>query len=133
MTDQIAELRRLLAEATHGEWTYDDEDGAIEQDGGSLGFIHDHGNVHTVLRHGEPRKNADGRLIVAAVNALPAILDQLDAERGKCERLRAMVDEARTLLNEVAYSPEEDGTDWVQAVLWIQRAGQALSPPEPKP
>ena len=66
-------LRALLAEATPGPWQ------ATEKRGKRDGYVRsgDRTLADMRLRNGE----ADAALIVAAVNALPALLDVADAAR----------------------------------------------------
>jgi hypothetical protein len=86
----IAELRAKLAIATPGPWMYDDDGEVvgIEDDEGEIVFSQQ--VIGTHWPHGAPTRqlymeSGDAELIVAAVNALPALLDEL-------ERLRAFVD-----------------------------------------
>lgn len=73
--DELQQLEALEAKATAGPWEYDTDDGEIDHvDGGAIGWIQDHGNVRTELKMGEPRRNADGHLVVALRNAAPALL-----------------------------------------------------------
>ena len=88
MTDRT-ELRRLLEKATPGPWALYD------------GWLHE-GRAH-VARIGNAAGNgigapitdmageiADFELIVAAVNALPSLLDQLDAAEAALARVREL-------------------------------------------
>lgn len=86
MTD--AELRALVAKATPGPWTcfykskYDEWHVGVPMAGSSMKWgIFDDG-----IRTDNPE--ADARLIVAAVNALPALLDRLEAAERDAELLR---------------------------------------------
>ena len=93
MTDRT-ELRRLLDEATPGPWALYD------------GWLHE-GRAY-VARIGNAAGNgiwasaidmagevADFELIVAAVNALPSLLDQLDAAEAALARVRELHRESR--------------------------------------
>lgn len=73
-------LRKLLAEATQGTWTGDyDEDNILmveKPDGKNHWYI---GRITEETPEREDSKmNANFELIVAAVNALPTLLDRLD-------------------------------------------------------
>ena len=91
LTETIAEQRRLLAAATQGEWeTY--EDGSwwgVESKGD------DSVNVMCTEWFGEPPEKAaaetrgDHAHIAAAHNALPGLLDALEAHR---DALKALVE-----------------------------------------
>ena len=101
MTD-TTELRRLLAEATAGPWepvvwNYVSRDEAVER---FRHMLDEHGDALpriivtpndeltiAIIGNG-PASQVNSHLIVAAVNALPALLDELDA-------LRAVVGAAR--------------------------------------
>lgn len=94
-TDTAA-LRELLAKATPGPWeatkrgiegnTYDDviAPGPVEC------MSHCYGGSSTV--EGD-RYDTDRALIVAAVNALPTLLDELDTARATLRRVEALADE----------------------------------------
>ena len=89
-TPDVAELRRLAEAATPGPWSLTDGDPAMS------------GQHWTIRRQGVPGIrisgftygfNGDAELIVAAVNALPALLDaaaERDALAAKVERVRAL-------------------------------------------
>jgi len=75
MTDEIARLRELLAKATAGQWEWED----YVADGKRSSLLV--GKDYSVLRHAAhwTMTEADRELITAAVNALPALLDRLEA------------------------------------------------------
>ena len=81
-----AELRRLLAEATPGPWVAEvsGKTGPIVMDAESVSAL-DH-----VARCPHYRGSADSELIVAAVNALPGLLDALGVAEATTERVRAL-------------------------------------------
>lgn len=64
---EIPELRRLLAEATPGDWKIGPSQFDLETDRVHIGYMF---------------MGVDAALITAAINALPALLDEI-------ERLRA--------------------------------------------
>jgi len=84
----IAELRNLLAEATPGEWR-------VGTEGSEGSHIYAPG-VPVTTRNGitretskriacigglvQPQDGRNARLIVAAVNALPALLDEIEGD-----------------------------------------------------
>lgn len=85
MSDRIAALREKLAEATPGPWT-------AWNGQGHSGTCTIHSPGHMSVRNGrkvfecddecgerEMESEADARLIVSAVNALPALLDVVEA------------------------------------------------------
>lgn len=82
----VAKLRALLAAATPGPWTEDDGSLYGPNDG-AVAHIARHASMHTVLATGEDWKHADAALIAAAVNALPGLLDQLEALRAERDRM----------------------------------------------
>jgi hypothetical protein len=80
----LAQLRALLAAGTPGPWEWEgesepvgnDDNGIAAQSGGLICNMQFHANHRTVMAHGgELYDHADARLIAAAVNALPALLD----------------------------------------------------------
>lgn len=83
-TEDIAEMRRLLAEATPGVWRITGESARSDDPSGCgwdsrvLGAYWATGP--TVATAAQATR--DLRIIVAAVNALPGILDALEAARG---------------------------------------------------
>lgn len=79
MTD-IAELRRLLGEATPGPWAISEIGSGFEiesSDGLFVAQAFQTKPIRSAIDHQERRANA--ALIVAAVNALPALLERLEA------------------------------------------------------
>lgn len=95
MTGGLDELRALLANATPGPWTnqgWDDaEGGSFVVGGGVPGSAKERGIVATLCTTRRAESEANAALIVAAVNALPALL----AER---ELHLAVVDAAEKLI-----------------------------------
>jgi hypothetical protein len=77
----LAELRRLWEETTPGEWALAWEDGKTgvlaSMIGKLVAFI---GNPDPSDGY-EPTRKANGEFIAAAHNALPALLDELEAAR----------------------------------------------------
>ncbi len=95
MTD-TTELRKLEQAATKGPWVSDTDlelkaEGIIEgPGGGAVAMAFPFANVNTVARHGGRSFNfADADFIVAARNALPGLLDELDRLREDRDRLAA--------------------------------------------
>lgn len=80
MTVDITDLRAKLAGGTPGPWETDIQPG--HQDDVLTSWITDDGGRLVIAEHAGP----DAALIAAAVNALPALLDEL-------ERLRTVTDE----------------------------------------
>ena len=137
----LSELRRLLAEATPGEWLYDDGD--IEHaNGGAIAWIADHANVRTSrARGGELRRDADGLLIVALRNAA----DQLIAMAERAEELATenarLTEQVKTLRESL--SALVTATDWTalaplhddvlsHVLEQTEKARAALAATEPK-
>ena len=79
MTDRT-ELRRLLDEATPGQWEAE----------GSQVWGPDGVLVAAVREHSVIVDRPDAQLIAAAVNALPGLLDQLDAAESALARVRKL-------------------------------------------
>lgn len=89
----IAELRRLLEKATRGPWEQSARNeilGAVDGDGedvviGALGVSSGfRSHAYTVCKREAPDNAA---LVLAAVNALPSLLDQLEQTQREVERL----------------------------------------------
>ena len=76
-TINIPELRRLLAEATPGPWN----DTGIKRDDGLLGWVITGDDGNDVCQTIETYKTTNASLIAAAVNALPALLDERERLR----------------------------------------------------
>lgn len=89
MADRVAELRELEKAATPGPWAAEDTRGQRDWHGFDTGFTIRHGT------HGHYGwDQADAAVAVGARNALPALLDVVEAARGAYEfggaaRLRA--------------------------------------------
>ena len=102
MTDRT-ELRRLLDEATPGPWHAWDR---------GIGY-----EVHTEVEHNPIRCDPlnsglretfggqDARLIAAAANALPGLLDQLDAAEAALARVRELHRESRGSMSALYPTP----------------------------
>ena len=94
MTD-TAKLRELLAAGTQGEWSVTDEHEILSTENRNDGEPY---QERTLIAQGECSQNwgyiewfnlADAALIVAAVNALPALLDEVDKLRAFVLAFRA--------------------------------------------
>ena len=96
--ETVAELRRLLDAATPGPWMVGDE-------GDDVAVIVDEGDEFSSIQiaadlHQGDDGLTDARLIAAAVNALPALLDaaeERDALRAERDALAAKVERVRAL------------------------------------
>jgi hypothetical protein len=89
-TETITELRRLLSEATPGPWTaegydYCPEDDDVQPWGINEAFVVDNCGDYPSLS----KENA--QLIVAAINALPALLNERDSLQRELALLREVV------------------------------------------
>jgi hypothetical protein len=105
----IEHMRQLLAEGTRGPWVQKYAI-VIRGDGSRLD---------------EPNYDNDARLIVAAINELPAMLDELEASRSnleqqasiiaeqveELERLRAFANEVKSRVFILKY---KDGVRWIE-------------------
>jgi hypothetical protein len=127
----IDELRRLRAAGTQGAWTTGE--GLLKNEAGlyvgpqrvMVGALAVKGRDYAVASTGpvsSPDSHADAALICAAVNSLPALLDELARTRAQLDEARArlafapgLVEAARNL--ETAIAGERN----VQAVLGIHR------------
>ncbi len=108
--EKIAELQRLLDAATARPWMVDDEGDdvvVIVDEGNEFSFI----QIAADLHQGDDGLT-DARLIVAAVNALPALL-RAAAER---DALRAKLDAVRTLHRPVGIYDECECPDEAKGV-----------------
>ena len=89
---ELAELRRLHEAAGPGEWEtdldLDDPEGTIRhENGGAVAFVCPFACVRTIDRHGGQTFCHDtARLIPAARNALPLLLDEIERLRQQCTR-----------------------------------------------
>ena len=93
------DLRALLAKATPGPWDADGWTGTV-RGAGVQQFTGEHDAVWAKDESGEwtlicptglrdePQSNENAQLIVAAVNALPGLLDRLEAAERDAERYR---------------------------------------------
>ncbi|MEC3912356.1 DUF551 domain-containing protein [Sphingobium sp. CR2-8] len=72
MTDTIAELRELLALATPRPWEYLNTSGTIVQKIDRL-------TTYVIAEMQTSNETIDAKLIAAAINALPALLDRVEA------------------------------------------------------
>jgi hypothetical protein len=112
MTEQlnIPELRRLHAAATPGEWCYDDGvtdlEGTPDAERGKPAWITTRGNkliAELSGTNGElacipnlSEMDANGKCIVASHNALPELLDALDAAEQERDEAVALIDAAKS-------------------------------------
>ena len=106
MKDTITHLRELLSKATPGSWVF----AATLQPPGH-GFIDAHKDRHaqSVMENDRDvdevaMKLEDGLLIVAAVNALPALLDRL----AKLERFMGLLSRPDTSIHWAGVLTEEE-------------------------
>lgn len=89
----ITRLRELIAAATAIPWCGTDCHGHLEcREIGYIGDIELHSPTSPFVRS---ESKDDAALIVEAVNALPAILDQLAAQAAEIERVRGDLDTAK--------------------------------------
>lgn len=107
MTD-TGELRRLLDEATTGPWervtegSHNQRDAAAKAflsvwatraadnaaiDFTDLTFVREPGDRNVAMVGNGPKQTENGDLIVAAVNALPVLLDVVEAAKGYMDHL----------------------------------------------
>jgi len=91
MPVDIAELRELLGKATKRPWEADQEALASRRHGDTPFRIYafDGSNWFPITQHWTDK--VDARLACAAVNALPELLDELEAARAEVERLQARI------------------------------------------
>lgn len=114
----ITELRKLADAATPGPWSNDTHlglksEGIIEgPGGGAVAMAFPFANVNTVARNGGRLFNfADADFIVAARNALPALLDELDRLREEREHLSDRHDRAVAEFNRMLYEKNRLAAD----------------------
>lgn len=127
MTATPSPLRTLLLEATPGEWSHY-HDKLRPQYATVIDEIQGARGQRIVAWPGfdaadgtAKRKAANAALIVATVNALPALLDERDALRGALERLEV---DTRALVASASRSTKNDNAAFVD---W--RDLQALTDP----
>lgn len=101
ITDRIAELRRLLLKATPGPWAFANWMSGDRPS--SITSLHRPGQAEAVAicprYKADKFRQVDARLIIAAVNALPALLEVAEA----AERMR----EGERLMEEIPLVPHE--------------------------
>lgn len=130
-----AELRRLRAIATEGEWaiwhdlkhqgyvTVGDEGGVLSDEKPSTEECNPVAHVYTTN---------DAELMVAAVNALPALLDALDATCNRLVAAENTIEELRTQVTAYRQTYERDlpynsGTSGIMGLIHrAERAEKAL-------
>ena len=107
--ETLAELRRLLDAATPGPW----RDEMMQGKGVTLtAIIAGRPNPDDLRVIGSTLAHNDARVLIAAVNALPALLDAA-AER---DRLAAAVEAVRSLATEWATQPTDYDEDTEQQI-----------------
>ena len=107
--EKLAELRRLLDAATPGPW----RDEMMQGKGVTLtAIIAGRPNPDDLRVIGSTLAHNDARVLIAAVNALPALLDAA-AER---DALAAAVERARVLATEWATQPTDYDEDTEQQI-----------------
>ena len=114
--DPFSELRGLMAEATPLPWVGPAQYPSEVEDGDGLTIAscwHEHAvgasiTIQGVLPCSLAESASNAALIVAAVNALPALLDERDRLIGENERLRLIATDAALLGQVVAssYTPD---------------------------
>ncbi len=104
----IDELRKLLAEATPGPWRFDTygASAVILAGGRSLSAV---ASLECTWPDGDEDKarltvRADAGIICAAVNALPSLLDSLDASRKRVEALEGALSKCADVLDRVQWA-----------------------------
>lgn len=111
-SEEAAELRRLEAAVPPGEWSHDldcdDPEGTIANDnGGAVAFMCPFASVHTIDRTGgQTFCHDEARLIPAARNALPRLLDEIDWQRAEIDRLRGLLS-GDAEVKHMTFSPEK--------------------------
>ena len=123
-------LRRLEHSATKGPWT--DVKPVKDSDGFSRGVV----VAGTPGRQGiyaNPEGGsfpyADCKLIVAARNALPALLDELDAAKSGLERMKASLRELHEKLDIGARCFPHSPSDIFSALLEMHGLGKEAAKP----
>ena len=107
--ETLAELRRLLDAATPGPW----RDEMMQGQGVTLtAIIAGKPNPDDLRVIGSTLAHNDARVLIAAVNALPALLDAA-AER---DRLAGAVERVRALATEWATQPNDYDEDTEQQI-----------------
>ena len=107
--EKLAELRRLLDAATPGPW----RDEMMQGKGVTLtAIIAGRPNPDDLRVIGSTLAHNDARVLIAAVNALPALLDAA-AER---DRLAGAVERVRALATEWATQPNDYDEDTEQQI-----------------
>ena len=107
--ETLAELRRLLDAATPGPW----RDEMMQGKGVTLtAIIAGRPNPDDLRVIGSTLAHNDARVLIAAVNALPALLDAA-AER---DRLAGAVERVRALATEWATQPNDYDEDTEQQI-----------------
>lgn len=100
-TTLIAELREKLAKATPGPWEAREAPDGYFQD---MNIIRPDGlAVACAVMNGDITRTEtwdNASLIVAAINALPTILDTLESQRREIEWMREALEEAVALIRE---------------------------------
>jgi hypothetical protein len=114
-TKQIDDIKRLLAEATPRPWYRtgplgEDETGVLG--GVDMGLLSEPDGTDLI---DDPRE-ADYDLIAAAVNALPALLDDLEAAQKREQVLRDELTRLRDVVSPVEY----DAIDAANAKTEVQ-------------
>ena len=107
--EKLAELRRLLDASTPGPW----RDEMMQGKGVTLtAIIAGRPNPDDLRVIGSTLAHNDARVLIAAVNALPALLDAA-AER---DRLAGAVERVRALATEWATQPNDYDEDTEQQI-----------------
>ena len=103
--ETIAELKRLLAESSPGPWCFDGDDiratAAPSRSDDKPFYIA--ARVETGSAEMTSAQFANCRLAVAAVNALPSLLDDLEAAQKREQMLRDELTRLRDVVSAVEY------------------------------
>lgn len=117
MTDRIAELRSLLDKATAGPWEASDREVRESHGGGAIASTYP---IHTTPEAAD----VDADLIAAMRNALPLLLDVVEAARGNLNTVRDLPVNAHTI--DIIYRQDARETryegDWIKHVVRALRA-----------